>query len=83
MSDVPCKFSWLCLSSVKRAVKTLVTDWKPAIADEAEIREAMCREGFAVEIAAMRDAKHNAYFDAVAQGLEWLEVEKALRSLRA
>ena len=67
MPDVPCKFSWLCLSSVKRAVKTVLPTWQPKTVSHGDVLAAMCDEGFAKRIAAFANGKHNSYYDAVSQ----------------
>lgn len=79
---MPCKFSWLCLSSVKRAVKTILPEWNPQEITKSDVAAAMCGENFAKSIGTLSIGKHNSYYDAVHQGLEWAELRNALDALR-
>ncbi len=80
---MPCKFSWLCLSSVKRAVKTVLPAWNPKEITKSDVAAAMCGDHFSKSIQTLSIGKHNSYYDAVHQGLEWLELRNVLDGLRA
>lgn len=42
----------------------------------------MCGEHFSKSIQTLSIGKHNSYYDAVHQGLEWSELRSALESIR-
>lgn len=43
----------------------------------------MCDENFSRFIQSLSIGKHNSYYDAVSQGLEWAELRNVLDGLRA
>lgn len=80
-AERPCKFSWECLSSVRRAVRSIMPEWQPHHPEVRQVVSNLSDDAFSKSIVRLGIGKHNSYFDAVAQAIEWDDLQNALRQL--